>query len=257
MVTKDEKRELLTTAKKIVLESGAIIRKYYKRDLKVKSKSDSSEVTEADIQTESFIREMLQKEFPDHGIIGEEFGTHESKSHYQWVIDPIDGTRSFIAGSIDFGTMLGLTYKGTPIIGLIYQPIVNELYFGDNDEAFLNDMPIHVRHCNDLSEAVLLVTDIVNVKKYQNSEKFETLYSNVKFLRTYGNCYGYALLTSGYADIMIDPIMNYWDIISLVPIVCGAGGIITDYKGNDVIKSNSTIASTSEALHEKVLKILN
>lgn len=237
-------------------ESGKIIRSYFRSVIDIENKSDFSPVTIADKKAEEKIRELIIKEFPDHGIIGEEFGDYKMDSEYIWVIDPIDGTKSFISGALSFGTLIALLKNGKPIIGVINHPILNEFLIGDNENCFLNDKKVKVKKCSQLSEATLLTTDHLNVIKYQNKYGFEKLINQVKLYRNWGDCYGYYLLATGFADIMIDPIMSVWDSMALIPIIKGAGGTITDYQGNDVVKGNSIVAAVPE-LHSMVINILN
>jgi myo-inositol-1(or 4)-monophosphatase len=237
-------------------ESGAIIRKYFRTHIGFESKSDESPVTIADKKSEERMRELIMKEFPEHGIIGEEFGKHNPEAEYQWVLDPIDGTKSFICGTVTFGTMIALTKKGEPILGVINQPVLNEFLIGNNDTALLNDVKVKVRECENLSDAVLLTTDHKNIEKYQDKEKFDELINSCKLYRNWGDCYGYYLVATGYADIMLDPIMSVWDLMALIPIIKGAGGVITDYTGSDPVKGNSIIAS-NKILHPKVVSQLN
>jgi myo-inositol-1(or 4)-monophosphatase len=222
----------------------------------VDQKKDNSPVTIADRKAEELMREAILKNYPNHGIIGEEFGDQETKSEYTWVLDPIDGTKSFICGSVIFGTLIALLKNDEPVFGVFNQPILNEYLIGNNETAFLNGKIVKVRYCDKLSDGVLLTTDHLNIEKYQDAKKFDSLLRRVKIYRGWGDCYGYYLLSTGFADIMIDPIMSFWDIAALVPIVNGAGGIITDYHGNDPLKGNSIIAATPK-LHAEVLRELN
>lgn len=237
-------------------ESGKIIRGYFRSVIDIENKSDFSPVTIADKKAEEKIRELIIKEFPDYGIIGEEFGDYKMDSEYIWVIDPIDGTKSFISGALSFGTLIALLKNGKPIIGVINHPILNEFLIGDNENCFLNDKKVKVKKCSQLSEATLLTTDHLNVIKYQNKYGFEKLINQVKLYRNWGDCYGYYLLATGFADIMIDPIMSVWDSMALIPIIKGAGGTITDYQGNYAVKGNSIVAAVPE-LHSMVISILN
>lgn len=243
-------------AKKLADESGKIIKQYFRTEIKIESKKDLSPVTIADKKAEELMRGMIMKEFPGHGILGEEFGEHNSSAEYKWILDPIDGTKSFICGALSFGTLIALLKNNEPVIGVINQPIINEFLIGDGKSAELNGKLVHTRACANLSDAVLLTTDQLNIEKYRNIEKFDNLVHNVKLYRQWGDCYGYYLVSTGYADIMIDPIMNIWDSAALIPIIRGAGGIITDYLGNDPVKGNSIIASCAN-IHDAVIKLLN
>lgn len=248
--------ELIPFLKLLADESAKIISGYFRKPFSIESKSDLSPVTIADKLAEEKLRSLISKEFPTHGIIGEEFGDEKVDSEYVWVLDPIDGTKSFISGALSFGTLIALLKNGKPVIGVINHPILNEFLVGDNQECFLNDNAVKVRSVYNLSDATLLTTDHLNVGKYQNKNGFENLINQVKLYRNWGDCYGYYLLATGFADIMIDPIMNIWDSMALIPIIKGAGGIITDYHGNDPVNGNSIVASIPE-LHTKVVEILN
>lgn len=236
--------------------SSEIIKTYFRTKLTVDSKSDNSPVTIADKKAEEVMRELISKHFPDHAIIGEEFGQTNQDAEYTWILDPIDGTKSFICGAFSFGTLIGLLKNGQPILGVYNHPILNDFLIGDNLITEINGSKTVIRNCNDLSKAVLLTTDHLNVKKYQNIEKFNSLIQKVKLYRNWGDCYGYYLLVTGYADVMIDPIMSSWDLLPLIPIIQGAGGTITDYQGNDPVKGKSAVASSPD-IHSEIISLLN
>jgi len=248
--------ELKDFAKLLAFESGKIIKSYFRKKITVDLKSDESPVTIADKKSEELMREMIMNEFPDFGIVGEEFGILNPDAEYKWILDPIDGTKSFICGAISFGTLIALTKNDVPILGVINQPILNEFLIGDNEISKLNDEQVQIRNCEQINDAVLLTTDHLNIEKYQNKNGFENLIHQVKLYRNWGDCYGYYLVATGFADIMIDPIMNIWDSAALIPIIKGAKGSITDYQGNDATKGNSIVASSTK-IHSQIIKILN
>ena len=239
--------------KTLAEESAKVIRTYFRSEISIEQKSDLSPVTIADKKVEEILRSLIQKEFPQHGVIGEEFGEEKIGSEYVWVLDPIDGTKSFICGALSFGTLIALLHNNKPVLGVINHPILNEFLIGDNYNTYLNDKSVSVRNISSLDEAVLLATDHIKSEKYLGKEKFEKLINSVKIYRNWGDCYGYYLLSTGFADIMIDPIMSVWDKMALIPIVRGAGGIITDCKGNDP-ETGSSILAASNSLHSSVLK---
>ncbi len=249
-------KELLPFLKLLADESSAIIKRYFRTDLAIESKKDESPVTIADKKAEEILRKLITKEFPDHGIIGEEFGNENSNAEFVWVLDPIDGTKSFISGALSFGTLIALLKNGKPFIGVINHPILNEFLVGDNNSAWLNDNLVNVRNCNSIDEATLLATEHFKIGEYYNQTKFDKLAKQVKLYRNWGDCYGYYLVATGYADIMIDPIMSVWDSMAVIPIIKGAGGEITDYRGNDPVTGNSLIAC-SKNIHSDVIKLLN
>lgn len=237
-------------------ESGKIIRQYFRNSFSIDKKSDDSPVTIADKKSEEIMRELILKEFPEHGIVGEEGGEYKPEAEYKWVLDPIDGTLSFVCGSYLFGTLIALVKNGEPVLGAIHQPILNELLIGDNRETTFNGQVVKVRPCSELAHSVMLTTDPYLIQQYQNLEAFEKLRKRVKVYRGIGDCYGYLLLAIGSVDIMIDPIMNPWDIMALIPVVRGAGGTITDYHGGNPTTGTSIIATGGE-VHNQVVALLN
>jgi myo-inositol-1(or 4)-monophosphatase len=252
--------ENLTEFKKFIYYlaniSANIIKPYFRTGMNIEHKEDKSPVTVADKNAEEAMRKVIIEEYPEHGIVGEEFGSYKEDAEYKWVLDPIDGTKSFICGVLSFGTLIALLKNDEPILGAINQPILNEFLMGDNNNTFINNKSSSVRNCKDISEAVLLTTDHINIENYYNLEKFEKLIRKVRLYRSWGDCYGYYLLATGFADVMIDPIMSFWDTMALIPIIKGAGGIISDYKGNDPVKGSSIIAA-SPGIHSQVIKWLN
>ena len=249
-------KELKEFCKILSVESGKIIKQYFRSGIDIERKKDRSPVTIADKKAEEIMRELIMKEFPDNGIIGEEFGVHNENAEYKWILDPIDGTKSFITGTVTFGTLIALTKNDKPILGVINQPILNEFLIGDNSNTELNDYRVEIRKCDNISDSTLLSTDHYMIGDFQNFEKFEDLAKKVKLYRNWGDCYGYYLLATGFADIMLDPIMNQWDLTALIPIINGAGGKITDWQGNDASIGNSIVAS-NKILHQEIIKILN
>ena len=242
--------------KELTQASGEILKKYFRSSIDIESKKDKSPVTIADRETEQLLRKMIMERFPDHGILGEEFGEHNPDAEYKWILDPIDGTVSFICGALSWGTLIGLLKNDEPILGVFHQPILNELLIGDNSKTILNGKSVKKRECQNISDAVLLTTDHFNIEKYQNINRFYSLSEKVKFYRMWGDCYGYYLLATGFADIMIDPIMSPWDALPIIPIIKGAGGVITDYQGKDAVTGKSIIAA-GKNVHSQVIEILN
>lgn len=248
-------REFVDFSKELARASGEIIMRYFRSDFAVETKSDESPVTIADKQAEETMREMIMKEYPAHGIIGEEFGVHNEEAEYQWVLDPIDGTKSFVSGTFLFGTLIGLMKDGQPIVGAIHHPLTSHLLIGTGDEARLNDEIVQVRPTRELRDAVMLYSDFIHVGQYQNGIAFQQLMGRTNYNRTWGDCHGYFLLATGYADIMLDPIMHLWDIVALIPVVEGAGGKITSWNGGPPLSGNGIIA-TNGPLHSQVLRVL-
>lgn len=249
--------EFIRFMERLAGESGRLISEYFRRsDTEIDYKADRTPVTRADRLAEELMRAMIRREYPDHGVIGEEFGTDNGDAEHVWTLDPIDGTRSFIAGCPLFGTLIGLLRNGRPILGAIHQPVVGDLVIGDGTETHLNGKPVRVREAAELSRAVLLTTDTRYVGDYQDRHGFDALVAATGLLRTWGDCYGYLLVASGGADIMLDPIMSPWDLMPLIPIIRGAGGEISSWSGGDPVTATSAVAA-SAALHPRVVGILN
>lgn len=241
----------------LAAESGAFIRPLFgHRGLAVEAKADDSPVTAADRGAEELMRAMIRKRYPEHGIIGEEFGSERADAEFVWVLDPIDGTKSFISGVPLWGTLIALLHQGQPLLGCIHQPVLGQLVVGDGTATSLNARPVRVRPCPRLAEATLLTSDPLNPGKYQDGAAYDRLAGQVKLYRTWGDCYGYLLVATGLADIMVDPVMNPWDIAALVPVIRGAGGVITNWQGGTPYPADSILAA-SPALHAEALKILN
>jgi len=248
---------MLEFAIELARQSGELIAKMFLRaDLAVEFKADSSPVTPADRQAEDLLRTRIRSRFPTHGIVGEEFGSERDDAEYVWYLDPIDGTISFVAGVPLFGTLIGLVHDGEPILGLIHQPITKELLIGTESATTLNGRPVRVRDTNSLQSATLLTTDLDLIESFKDLDRFEALRRRTGLYRGWGDCYGYLLVATARADIMVDPIMNPWDLIPLVPVIRGAGGVITTWEGDDPMRGDSAVASVP-AIHGQVLEILN
>ena len=239
--------------------SAEVIRPWFgRKDFGLELKADESPVTVADRRAEEVMRTMITARFPDHGIVGEEIGTELGDAEYVWVLDPIDGTKSFISAVPLFGTLIGLLHRGRPVLGCIHQPILGQLMVGDGTRTTLNGEPVRVRSCPRLEEATLLCSDPVHPGRYRDGAAFARLAEDVRITRSWGDAYGYLLLAAGWADIMVDPIMNPWDLLPIVPIVEGAGGRITDWMGGPAnrMSAESGIAAVP-GLHAEVVRRLN
>ncbi len=244
-------------ATELAQQSGDFIRPHFgSASLVVETKTDASPVTVADRGAEELMRKLIRAKFPAHGIIGEEMGNDRPDAEFVWVLDPIDGTKSFITGVPLWGTLIALLHRGQPVLGVIHQPVLHQLMLGDGTTTTLNGRPVRVRFTTRIEDATFLTSDPFNPSKYQNGAAFTALRQRAKLVRTWGDCYGYLLVAAGLADVMCDPIMNPWDIAALVPVIRGAGGIITDWKGGPAYPAESTVAATP-ALHAQVIKALN
>lgn len=238
--------------------SGEFILPLYRQNsVAVETKSDQSPVTLADRGAEELMRSRIAKRFPAHGIIGEEFGSDRAHAEFVWVLDPIDGTKTFISGLPLWGTLIALLHQGQPILGCIHQPVLGQLVIGDNRTTALNGETVRCRSTARVEDSTLLTSDPVNPAKYQDGAAFAELQQRARLSRTWGDCFGYLLLATGWADIAVDPIMNSWDIAALVPIVRGAGGTISDWQGGAAYPAESTVAAATPGLHAAVIETLN
>ena len=213
--------------------AGAAIRPYWRTEFGLETKGDATPVTLADRAAETAIRALLEKERASDGIIGEEYGTVREGAARQWVIDPIDGTTSFVAGRPIFGTLIALMVDGWPVLGLIDQPILKERWVGAvGRRTTLNGTAVRTRPCQDLKEAILATTS-PNCFSAHEGEHFMTLAAKTAHRRLIwgGDCYNYALLASGHIDIVVEAGLKLHDLAALVPVVEGAGGMMCDWAG--------------------------
>lgn len=238
-------------------KAGEIARRYFGTQIEVTRKSDESPVTRADREIELSIREMLEKNFPDHSIIGEEFGETAKSSAYRWIIDPIDGTRSFLLNTPLFGTLIALERDGVPLLGSIYLPVQDQLMIGSRETGtFLNGKRCFVSKTANLKDATLIVTDPAQVTEFAYRLMLERLYRAVGQVRGFGDCYGYFLVACGVAEIMIDPGgVKLHDIAPMLPIMQGAGGQFTSIEGRVGSSIDSGLA-TNRLLHQHVLSVI-
>ena len=242
----------------LVEENRRIILPYFRNKLEVISKADKSPVTAADKDSEKNIRSLISKYYPEHNIQGEEFPKKVTQSSFKWVIDPIDGTRSFISGKPSFGTLVGLYENNTPLAGLIDMPALKESWLGfRNGGAYLNNIPIKTRKIKSISLATIACTspNMFNERQLNSFKKVETECNNVVWG---GDCHNFALLAGGYLDIVVEHNLSWHDVAAVIPIIEAAGGYISDWKGKKINeKSNgSVIASGDEKVQSEVLKIL-
>lgn len=251
-----DRKEYLSEATRIAVVAGAITLKHFRTKPEFEIKEDQTPVTKADRLTERYIRDEILKHFPKHTIVGEEYGTRKSDSPFQWLIDPIDGTKSFIHGVPLYTVLISLLYEDEPIIGVIHNPPSGETVAAALEiGCFHNDEPCKVGKVTSLSEARVQVTDYADLVTYR-PEFSERLLRSSKSCRTWGDAYGYLLVATGRADVMIDPIMKSWDIAPLRPIIIEAGGVFSDLDGEDNPLGKSALAA-NPALHAEVLKLVN
>lgn len=229
---------------KLADAAGEVIRKYFRKNFDILQKHDLSPVTIADQSAEEAMVSIILDSFPSHAIYGEENGWRckEKSADYVWVLDPIDGTKSFITGKPLFGTLIALLQNGTPILGIIDQPVLRERWIGlTGKRTTLNGQEISTRTCADLSQAYLYTTS-PHLFSGDAEEAFIRVRNKVK-TPLYGcDCYAYALLSSGFVDLVVESGLKPYDILALIPVIEGAGGVITDWKGDQLFWEASPLS---------------
>ncbi len=223
-------------AQRLAEAAGDVIRPLFRGDWQAEEKDDFTAVTEADRAAEAAMRQILETERPDHGIIGEEYGTTREGASYTWVLDPIDGTQSFVAGRPIFGTLIALLKDGWPVLGVIDQPIVRERWVGVLGEGTtFNGKPVSTRRCRAL-EGASVATTSPHAFAEEDVDAYLRVVAKAYPKRPYpvygGDCYNYGLLASGHLDLVIESGLKLHDYAALVPVVEGAGGMMSDWQGN-------------------------
>lgn len=255
-------QEFLTLANGLADLSGEIARKYFRQPFEVISKADESPVTIADRSIEEAIRAAIEKARPEDGIYGEEFGIKPGKNGLTWVIDPIDGTKSFVIGRATFGTLIALCKDDVPVLGIIDQPILRERWTGADGKTTLNGKAVKVRPCPDLKSACVGSTTPAmfppSPSGLRRDEAWGKIEKAAKMLAWGGDCYMYGLLASGNMDACFEASLSPYDFCALVPVVENAGGIITDWSGKKLtIKSDGkVVAAGDQKIHAEFLKLL-
>lgn len=228
----------------------------------VSNKLDSGfdPVTEADREAEKAIRALIRSSFPDHGILGEEFGAENTDSRHVWVIDPIDGTRAFISGLPLWGTLVGLTDAGDAVAGMMSQPFTGELFWADKDASYY-DGPggprrLSTRSTRAIADATLCTTTPALFLGAMRSA-YDRLEGSVRLARYGTDCYAYAMLAAGNVDLVVESGLQPYDIVALIPIIEQAGGVITRWDGGPAEKAGDIVAAATPELHAAALEMLN
>ncbi|MBL0320016.1 MAG: inositol monophosphatase family protein [Alphaproteobacteria bacterium] len=219
--------------------SGDIIRRYFRHTPQTESKSDLTPVTIADKETETILRTLIQQHYPQHGIAGEEFPPHQGDAEWLWVLDPIDGTKSFIAGRPWFATLIGLTHRGDPVLGVIDQPITHERWIGDPQRSCtLNNQPTRTSGCTQLAEAIIATTGPTYFNE-EDWQRYQHIMRLCRFPIWGGDCYNYAMLATGTVDLVIESGLKPHDMMALAAVVNASGGFCCDWQGTPITYSSS------------------
>jgi len=243
--------------------SGETIRPFFRTALGVENKSLSGgfdPVTAADRAAEAAMRALIKKTFPAHGILGEEFEAERPDAEYVWVLDPIDGTKSFICGLPAWGTLIALTRRGEPIYGMMHQPFTREQFTGDGSSASYRgpagDRALRTRGCAGLSAAVLLTTSPLLMRE-DDRRAFRRVEESVQLSRYGGDCYAYCMLAAGHVDLVIETGLKPYDVLPLIPIIEGAGGIVTTWDNGRPHAGGKIVAAGDKRAHAQAMAVLN
>lgn len=255
-MSEGELRELLDFGVDIARGAGEITLRYFRKKFDTRRKANKTYVTEADLEAEAFLRREITARYPEDAILGEEEGAREGTSGRRWIVDPIDGTYSFVHGVPFYGVLVGVEVEGEPSVGVIHMPALGETaYAARGLGCFLNGEPARVRETRTLGESLVLSTDFGSCEYYGFGRAADELQRRAGQRRTWGDCYGYLLVATGRADVMLDPSMNVWDCAALLPVVEEAGGTFTDWQGQRTIHGGNAIA-TNGLLFEEVMAIV-
>ena len=269
--SEEERAEFIPFLKSLGRAAAEVIIPNFLSGIHVDEKSNHTPVTKADRGAEAAMRSMIEGAYPLHGVYGEELGIKEASGpfpRYRWILDPIDGTRAFISNSFHFGNLIALERDDgngfAPVLSSVAFPAGGVRAIGWKGHAelareqlgFKAERPMHVRPCGRLEDATLLVTSHWTTPEQVGDGRLQRLVDRAKLYRTWGDCFGYFAVASGGADIMIDPDLSYWDVAALVPVVEGAGGVITSVTGGNPLTGKSAVCTAGGALHREVLRLL-
>ena len=259
-------QDLLDFALDLARASAILVLPYYRKPLQIEDKNLGTAagfdpVTQADRAVEEMIRARVEARYPTHGIIGEEFGASRADAEYQWVIDPIDGTRAFMMGLPTWGTLIGLTCQGKPLLGVMGQPFTGELFWstetGARTSGPLGDLPLQVRPCAGLASAIMGCTSPALFKTDSELTRFHQVAAKTRMMRYGGDCYVYALVAAGQVDLVVEAGLQSFDVAALIPIIERAGGIMTTWSGGSAVTGGQIIAAGDRRVYDEAMAVLN
>lgn len=246
----------------LATRSGAAILPFFRTSIATRDKSLGGAfdpVTEADRAAEVTMRQMIKRSFPGHGIVGEEYGSENEDAEFVWVLDPIDGTKSFICGMPAWGTLIGLLRGGKPVFGMMHQPFTRERFSSDGLASRYRgpsgERELRTRPGDSLSDAILVTTSPLLMGE-DSLASFRRVEDKVRLSRYGGDCYGYCMLAAGHVDLVIETGLKPYDIVALIPIIEGAGGVVTTWDGGPAQAGGSIIAAGDPRIHEQALRLL-
>jgi inositol-phosphate phosphatase / L-galactose 1-phosphate phosphatase / histidinol-phosphatase len=246
-MAKEPYGDLLEIAHRLADAAATVQRRYFRTPVAVDTKADASPVTIADREAEAAMRDLLDRTCPGHGVYGEEYGAASADAEFVWVLDPIDGTKSFITGRPLFGTLVGLVHAGRPVLGIADHAVLGERWSGVIGQPTLhNGRPVTVRACPSLGDAVLFATTAM----FEGADRpaFERVDAAARLTMYGSDCYAYGLLAAGFADLVVEAGLGVYDFVALVPIVTGAGGTMTDWSGAQLtLRSDGRVVAAGDA----------
>ena len=249
--------DLVAFAGRLADASGAIAKRYFRSGVGIETKPDTSPVTLADREAEAAIRKLIGERCPDHGVIGEEHGADRRDAEFVWVLDPIDGTKSFITGRPTFGTLIALLQQGRPVLGVIDHPALGERWVGATGHpTTMNGKAVRTRACPDLALGALSSSSPHYFR--ESAANFERVRLATRQVLYSGDCYAYGMIASGWSDIHVDGRMDIYDYLAAVPVIAGAGGVMTDWNGQPLTigAGEPVVAVGDPRMLEPVLKLL-
>lgn len=250
----DSLRDVLDFAMEAAWQAGRLTLRYFQTGVAVEEKADESPVTVADKGAETLLREMIEARFPNDGIVGEEHADKEGTTGRRWIVDPIDGTKSFVHGVPLYGVLVGVEVDEVPTVGVIHLPALNEMIGAAKGlGAWWNGRRAQVSRVSDMSDATVLMTSLTST--YGKDDAIKRLCGSAKLVRGWGDCYGYAMVATGRAEVMLDPKMSVWDCAALAPIMEEAGGTFTTWDGTSTIWGEEAVG-TNGALFDDVMAMI-
>ncbi|MFS8975844.1 histidinol-phosphatase [Cupriavidus necator] len=255
----DEQAEYLTFAGRLADVASAVTLAHFRGVVDVMNKDATrfDPVTVADLEAERAMRELIRSTYPTHGVLGEEEQRITGTDPFFWVLDPIDGTAAFITGLPLWGTLIALNDGQRPALGVMDQPFTRERFSGDGSYAWLNGKPLRVQPCPALSQAKLMCTTPEMFETSEQWDAFQRVASTARMQRYGGDCYGYCMVAAGHIDAVVEAGLETHDVQALIPIVEGAGGIMTSWTGGDPQHGGAVVASGDARVHEEILRLLN
>ena len=261
-LVKEDLANLMELARGLALRAGEITLKYFGEVLVADEKADGTPVTRADREAEALLRSEIRRLYPDHSILGEEFGEYVGPAPVRWILDPIDGTLAFMRGVPLYAVLIGIEIEGDPVVGVAHFPALDETVAAARDQGCnwwprksVSSVSACVSDVGNLKNALALTTDLERILVSRVGSGWRNLSGRVRLVRGWGDAYGHILVATGRAEVMVDPFLSLWDAAPLLPIVTESGGQFTDLQGNETILGGSGV-STNGRVHQPVLDIL-